>query len=77
MYIITHTHMLSLVLATDTATLLCRDQCILDYAQQGKHVVFGKVLEGMDVVKAIEAKGSRSGTPSATVTVADSGELPL
>jgi cyclophilin family peptidyl-prolyl cis-trans isomerase len=45
--------------------------------QQGKHVVFGKVLEGMDVVKAIEAKGSRSGAPSATVTVADSGELPL
>ena len=30
----------------------------------GRHVVFGKVVEGMDVVKAIEAVGSNSGTPS-------------
>lgn len=30
----------------------------------GHHVVFGKVIEGMDVVKAIEAVGSQSGTPS-------------
>jgi len=41
----------------------------------GKHVVFGKVLEGMDVVKRVEAVGSQSGTPSVTVTIADSGEL--
>jgi peptidylprolyl isomerase len=27
----------------------------------GKHVVFGKVVDGMDVVKAMEAQGSRSG----------------
>ncbi len=27
----------------------------------GKHVVFGKVVEGMDVVQAMEAEGSRSG----------------
>jgi hypothetical protein len=27
----------------------------------GKHVVFGKVLEGMDVVRAVEAVGSDSG----------------
>eukprot|EP00029_Vermamoeba_vermiformis_P000094 TRINITY_DN100_c0_g2_i1.p1 TRINITY_DN100_c0_g2~~TRINITY_DN100_c0_g2_i1.p1 ORF type:complete len:212 (-),score=92.29 TRINITY_DN100_c0_g2_i1:123-758(-) len=43
----------------------------------GKHVVFGEVLEGMDVVKAIEAQGSGSGKPSKTVTIADSGELPV
>ena len=30
----------------------------------GRHVVFGKVLEGEDVVKKIEAMGSQSGTPS-------------
>merc|ERR1719399_239825 len=27
----------------------------------GKHVVFGKVVEGMDVVKAVEAVGSQDG----------------
>mmetsp|Transcript_45059 Transcript_45059/g.73426 ORF Transcript_45059/g.73426 Transcript_45059/m.73426 type:complete len:208 (-) Transcript_45059:404-1027(-) len=43
----------------------------------GRHVVFGKVLEGMDVVSKVEAIGSQSGTPSKTVTIADSGELPL
>ena len=41
----------------------------------GKHVVFGKVLDGMDLVKKIEALGSGAGTPSKTVTIADSGEL--
>lgn len=41
----------------------------------GKHVVFGKVKEGMDVVKKIEAVGSRSGKPSKTVTITDSGEI--
>lgn len=41
----------------------------------GRHVVFGKVIEGMDVVKKIEAVGSRSGRPSARVVIADSGEI--
>jgi len=41
----------------------------------GKHVVFGKVIEGMDVVKAVEAVGSSSGKTSTTVTIVDSGEL--
>merc|ERR1711968_184464 len=41
----------------------------------GKHVVFGKVLEGEDVVKKIEAMGSQSGTPSGVLEIADSGEL--
>ena len=43
----------------------------------GKHVVFGKVLDGMELVRRIEALGSGSGTPSKTVTIADSGELPI
>merc|ERR1712230_190637 len=43
----------------------------------GKHVVFGQVIEGMDVVKAVEAVGSQSGTPSKKVVIADSGELPV
>eukprot|EP00567_Pseudictyota_dubia_P012573 CAMPEP_0197452452 /NCGR_PEP_ID=MMETSP1175-20131217/32084_1 /TAXON_ID=1003142 /ORGANISM="Triceratium dubium, Strain CCMP147" /LENGTH=194 /DNA_ID=CAMNT_0042985461 /DNA_START=29 /DNA_END=613 /DNA_ORIENTATION=+ len=41
----------------------------------GRHVVFGKVLEGDDVVKKVEAVGSNSGSPSKTVTISDSGEL--
>jgi len=41
----------------------------------GKHVVFGRVLEGMDLVKKMEALGSRSGTPSQTVSISDSGEM--
>mmetsp|Transcript_1297 Transcript_1297/g.3619 ORF Transcript_1297/g.3619 Transcript_1297/m.3619 type:complete len:215 (+) Transcript_1297:128-772(+) len=42
----------------------------------GKHVVFGKVVEGMDVVKAIESVGSSSGKPKQKVVVRDCGELP-
>jgi cyclophilin family peptidyl-prolyl cis-trans isomerase len=41
----------------------------------GKHVVFGKVIDGFDVVKAIEKVGSQSGKTSKKVTVADCGEL--
>eukprot|EP00798_Chlamydomonas_sp_ICE-L_P019108 gene19107-25712_t len=39
----------------------------------GKHVVFGKVIEGMDVVKAVEKKGSGSGKTSAVIGIADCG----
>ncbi len=41
----------------------------------GKHVVFGKVIEGMNVVKKIEVLGSRSGKPRAKIVIADCGEL--
>ena len=41
----------------------------------GKHVVFGQVVEGLDVVKAIERVGSQSGKVSAPVVVADCGQL--
>ena len=41
----------------------------------GRHVVFGKVIEGEDVVKKLEAMGSQSGTPSGVLEIADSGEL--
>jgi len=44
----------------------------------GKHVVFGKVLEGMDVVYKIEdVPKSSSDRPILDVVIADSGELPL
>ncbi len=41
----------------------------------GKHVVFGKVLEGMEVVKRVESNGSNSGATRATITIRDCGEL--
>merc|ERR1719420_680811 len=43
----------------------------------GRHVVFGRVTDGMDHVKAIEGVGSQSGTPSQTVTIVDSGEIDM
>ncbi len=41
----------------------------------GRHVVFGRVLEGMDVVKAVEAVGTRSGRTIKQVTIVDCGEV--
>ncbi len=41
----------------------------------GKHVVFGRVIQGMEVVKAIEAQGSGSGQPRQPIVIVDSGEL--
>ncbi|KAF8495033.1 cyclophilin [Gautieria morchelliformis] len=41
----------------------------------GKHVVFGEVVEGMDVVTVIEKLGSASGTPKAKVMIANSGTV--
>jgi len=39
----------------------------------GKHVVFGEVVEGMDLVTKVETVGSRSGTPRANVVITKSG----
>ncbi|XP_035696496.1 peptidyl-prolyl cis-trans isomerase-like [Branchiostoma floridae] len=41
----------------------------------GKHVVFGKVIQGYDVVEKIEAAGSPSGATTARVLIANSGQL--
>ena len=37
--------------------------------------MFGKVLEGKDVVKKIEGCGSESGKPNATITITSSGTV--
>lgn len=41
----------------------------------GKHVVFGEVTKGMDVVKKIEAFGTMSGKPRAKIVVENAGQL--
>jgi peptidylprolyl isomerase len=43
----------------------------------GKHVVFGKVLENYELVKAVEDIGTQQGAPKTgyTVTIAASGEV--
>merc|ERR1719160_1784366 len=40
----------------------------------GKHVVFGKVVQGIDIVKTIEGVGSGDGKTSKKVVIADCGE---
>ncbi|KAF8799567.1 cyclophilin [Phlegmacium glaucopus] len=39
----------------------------------GAHVVFGEVLEGLPLVKEIEALGTASGKPKKKITIAKSG----
>ncbi|CAD7693314.1 unnamed protein product [Nyctereutes procyonoides] len=41
----------------------------------GKHVVFGKVKEGMNVVEAWERFGSRNGKTSKKITIDDCGQI--
>ena len=40
----------------------------------GKHVVFGQVVEGMEVVKKIESFGSQTGKTSRKITISDCGQ---
>ncbi|KAH8829273.1 cyclophilin-like domain-containing protein [Flagelloscypha sp. PMI_526] len=39
----------------------------------GRHVVFGEVLEGLDILKRIGKEGTPSGTPKATICIARCG----
>lgn len=41
----------------------------------GRHVVFGIVESGWDVVKVIESMGSRSGTPQCNIVIKECGIL--
>jgi len=41
----------------------------------GKHVVFGKVIEGMDVLDKMETMGTQDGTPKERIEIKDCGEI--
>ena len=48
--------------------------CKIDWLD-GKHVVFGKVKEGMNIMEAMECFGYRNGKTSKNVTIADCGSF--
>ena len=41
----------------------------------GAHVVFGEVIDGVDVIEALQAVGSGSGATSKPCMIADCGEV--
>ncbi|KAL6880648.1 hypothetical protein ACP4OV_012213 [Aristida adscensionis] len=41
----------------------------------GKHVVFGKVVSGLALLKKLESVGTKSGTPTCPVKIVDCGEV--
>uniref|UniRef100_A0A914XJK7 Peptidyl-prolyl cis-trans isomerase n=1 Tax=Plectus sambesii TaxID=2011161 RepID=A0A914XJK7_9BILA len=41
----------------------------------GKHVVFGRVVEGMDVIREIEGQGSQAGKTKSEITISDCGQI--
>ncbi|KAG2643108.1 hypothetical protein PVAP13_2KG325534 [Panicum virgatum] len=51
------------------------DENQLQKKLDGKHVVFGKVVEGMDVVRKIEAQGQETSVPKTKVVIVNSGQL--
>ncbi|XP_077571578.1 peptidyl-prolyl cis-trans isomerase-like [Stigmatopora nigra] len=40
-----------------------------------KHVVFGTVVSGLDVVRAMEARGSQSGKTNGKITISNCGQI--
>lgn len=56
--------------------ILDKSSCML-HRLDGQHVVFGKVIDGMDTVYAIEGgAGTYSGKPRKKVIIVESGEIP-
>ena len=41
----------------------------------GKHVVFGEVEEGLEIVRLVEKMGTDSGKPTQEVVIEDCGQL--
>lgn len=65
-----NTLIMSITLAITTLSFSAHaSQTVTMTINNGRHVVFGKVVKGMSVVKKIESYGSASGLPSATLTI--------
>lgn len=60
-----------LLVSLGTVFICTTDTAWLD----GKHVVFGSVIEGMDVIMKIESYGSGSGRTKAPIVIQSSGQL--
>jgi peptidylprolyl isomerase len=43
----------------------------------GQYTIFGMILEGTDVIREMERRGTYGGRPQAPVVIRDCGELPL
>ncbi|TTM20208.1 Peptidyl-prolyl cis-trans isomerase [Bagarius yarrelli] len=41
----------------------------------GKHVVFGQVVDGLEIIKKVESYGSQGGKTSCKIVIADCGQL--
>jgi peptidylprolyl isomerase len=41
----------------------------------GKHVVFGEVVEGLEILEKLEANGSQSGKTKVAIAISDCGEI--
>lgn len=50
--------------------------CLIVYVVDGKHVVFGRVVEGMELVSRIESLETVRDKPVVDVVITDCGQLP-
>ena len=48
---------------------------IFNFRLDGAHVVFGKVVEGMDIVKQMERQGTQSGKTRQKIIIDKCGEV--